>query len=229
MNRMCIAVLACMAALQARAQDGVALAGIEGSNATHSAYLGTVRPLAGSGLGKGWVQRYWLDYTRYRYEKTPVQDIDASVVGAEVALGYQDSSESGWWSAYVGGRYGNTRLSPDDPANEDRGGDFSAKLQFEGETALSPGWRINGIVSHVVAHSNYWARVRLERWLGDGLRVGPEFVAQGDPLYHLHKIGVYVGGIRLGEAAALTVKLGASKLSAERTGAYAGVEWYMPY
>lgn len=229
MNRKSIAVLACMVTLPAAAQDHVALAGVEGSNDTHSAYLGTVRPLPGSDLGKGWVQRYWVDYTKYRYEKTPVQDIDAKVFGMEIALGYQGSSAAGWWSAYVGGRYGNTRLTPDDPDNSDRGTEFSVKLQLEGETSLSPSWRVNGIASHVVDHSSYWARVRLEHWLGNGLRLGPEIVAQGDPLYHLHKIGAYVGGIRLGGAAALTVKLGASKLSSEPARAYTGVEWFMPY
>lgn len=229
MKRTWIGLAACAFAFPAKAQSGVALAGIEGSNGAHSAYLGTVLPVRGSALGKGWVQRYWIDYTTYVYEKAPGQDIDAKVAGAEAALGYQDSSERGWWSAYLGARYGNTRLSPDDLSNEDRGGDFSVKLQLEGEAALSPKWRLNGIVSHVVGHSSYWSRLRAQTTWGDHLLIGPEVVVQGDPLYRLYKLGVYVGGIRLGEDAALTVKLGASKLDSDSAGAYAGLEWYKPY
>lgn len=229
MNRIWIGLVACVLALPAKAQTGVALAGIEGANDTHSAYLGTVLPLRRSTLGKGWVQRYWLDYTAYRYEKLPGQDIDARVAGAEAALGYQDSSERGWWSAYLGGRYSNTRLSPDDLSNEDRGGDFSAKLQFEGETVLSSQWRLNGIASHVVGHSSYWARLRAQTTLGGHLLIGPELVAQGDPLYQLFKLGAYLGGIRVGGDAALTVKLGVSKLDSDSARAYAGIEWYKPY
>lgn len=229
MNRTWIGLFACALALPVRAQTGVALAGIEGANDAHSAYLGTVLPVPGSALGKGWVQRYWLDYTTYRYEKTPGQDIDARVAGAEAALGYQDSWEGGWWSAYLGGRYGNTRLSPDDLSNEDRDGDFSAKLQLEGEATVSPKWRLNGIVSHVVGHSSYWSRLRAQTTFGDHLLVGPEIVVQGDPLYRLYKLGAYVGGIELGAGGALTVKLGVSKLDSDSAGAYAGVEWYKPY
>ncbi len=229
MNRTWIGLVACALALPAQAQTGVALAGVEGASDTHSAYFGTVLPLRGSALGKGWAQRYWLDYTAYRYEKLPGQDIDAKVGGAEAALGYQGSSERGWWGAYAGGRYSNTRLSPDDLSNEDRGGDFSAKLQLEGEVALSSQWRLNGIASHVVGHSSYWARLRAQTGLRGHLLIGPEVVAQGDPLYHLVKVGAYLGGIRVGDDAALTVKLGLSKLDSDSARAYAGIEWYRPY
>ncbi|MFN3543944.1 MAG: cellulose biosynthesis protein BcsS [Thiobacillus sp.] len=211
------------------AQDAVALAGAEAGKGNGYAYLGTVLPLPGNRLGNGWVQRYWLDYTSYRYEKGPGAEIDATVVGGEAALGFQESGASGWWAAYLGARYGNTRLSPDDPTNEDEGGRLRAKLQLEGETAVSPSWRLNGIVSHLVGHSSYWLRVRAETTLGNGLRVGPEFVAQGDPNYRLHTLGVFVGGIKAGRNAALTLKGGLSKLESDSAGAYVGVEAYLPY
>lgn len=220
---------AAMAAWPALAQEKIALAGIEASRDSQYAYLGMVLPLPGQRLGQGLVQRYWLDYTTYRYEKTPGQDIDAKVAGVEAALGYQNGSERGWWSAYLGGRYGNTRLNPNDFENEDRGGELNFKLQLEGESALSSAWRVNGIVSHLIGQSSYWSRLRVQTVLSNQLLFGPELVAQGDPRYHLYKLGLFVGGIKLGHDAALTVKAGASKLDSESVGAYAGVEWYKPY
>lgn len=229
MTKYWITLAACLAALPVKAQTGIALAGTEVGNHTHSAYLGSVLPLPGSALGKGWVQRYWLDYTAYRYEKMPGLNIDSGVTGVEAALGYQDGSEKGWWSGYLGGRYGNTRLSPDDPTNENRGGTFNAKLQVEGERALSRAWRLGGIASHLIGQSDFWLRVRLHTVLGNQLLVGPELIAQGDPRYRLYKLGVFVGGIKVGREAALTLKLGASKQDSDSAGAYAGIEWYMPY
>lgn len=223
-----VLALAC-AALPAHARDAVVLAGAEAGKGTRYGYLGGVLPIAGSRLGKGWVQRYWLDYTAYRYEKSPGNDVDAKVMGGEAALGFQDGDGHGWWSAYFGARYGDTRLSPDDSVNEDRGGRFRAKVQLEGETALTSAWRLNGIVSHLVGHSSYWLRVRAQTALGNQLYAGPEFIAQGDPTYRLHKLGAFVGGIRLGGDVALTLKGGLSRLESDSTGAYVGIEAYMPY
>lgn len=229
MTKQWICLAACLVALPADAQTGVVLAGVEAGSDTHSAYLGTVLPLAGGTLGKGWVQRYWLDYTAYRYEKTPEQDIDARVTGLEAALGFQGGAGADWWSVYLGGRYDNARLSPDDPLNENRGGDFAIKLQLEGETALSSAWRVNGIASHLVGQSSYWLRLRAHTTLDNQLLLGPELIVQGDPLYRLFKLGVYVGGIKLGRNVELTVKVGASKLNSDSVGAYVGGEWYIPY
>lgn len=229
MTKQWICLAACLVALPADAQTGVVLAGVEAGSDTHSAYLGTVLPLGGGALGQGWVQRYWLDYTAYRYEKTPGQDIDARVTGLEAALGFQGGAGADSWSAYLGGHYGNTQLSPDDPFNENRGGDVSIKLQLEGETALSSAWRVNGIASHLIGQSNYWLRLRAQTMLHNQLLLGPELIVQGDPLYRLVKLGAYVGGIKLGRDAALTVKVGASKLNSDSAGVYAGGEWYMPY
>jgi hypothetical protein len=72
-------------------------------------------------------------------------------------------------------------------------------------------------------------RLRAQTRLDNQLLLGPELVVQGDPLYHLFKLGVHVGDIKLGREAALTVKAGASKLNSDPVGAYAGVEWYLPY
>jgi hypothetical protein len=213
----------------ALAGEPAALTGLEVARDSQYAYLGVVLPLPGQDPGRGLVQRYWLDYLTYRYEKTPTQDIDAEVLGGEAALGYQKSSERGGWGVYLGARYADTRLDPDDLSHEGRGGHWYAKLQLDGEVALGQGWRLGGIVSHVVDHDAFWARVRLQTPLAQRWQVGPEFIAQGDPNYRAYKLGVFVGNIRVGTDSALTLKAGASKSEDDSASPYAGVELYLPF
>lgn len=213
---------------QVQAQS-VLLSGVEASRDNAYAYLGMVTPLPGNALGKGWVQRYWLDHVAYSYDKTSAVAVDAKVDGFEAALGYQGSDPSGWWAAYAGARYAHTRFSPDDPDNDDRGTRLRAKLQLEGETALSPAWKINAIASHVVGADNYWARLRLQTRLTSGLDVGPEVIMQGARNYSAYRLGAYVGNIGLGKRAALTLKAGFAKPDNDSAAPYAGAELYLPF
>lgn len=224
-----VAGVAALAAGPALAQEQVVLTGFEVSRDSQYAYLGLALPLPGQRLGQGLVQRYWLDYLSYRYEKTPLQDVDAEVVGGEAALGYQDSHAGGWWGAYLGARYADTRLDPDDPGNDGRGKRWYAKLQLDGETELGAGWRINGIVSHLINRDTYWARLRVQTTLAEGWHVGPELVAQGDTDYRAYKLGAFFGNIRLGADSALTLKAGVSKPEDDAASAYAGAEFYLPF
>ena len=212
----------------ASAQRGIALAGMEVSRDDQYAYLGAVLPLPGQRLGNGFVQRYWIDYIGYRYQQSALQDIDAKVLGGEAALGFQQAESGSWWGAYLGARYANTRLSPDDPGNDDRGPRWRAKLQIEGETSLAGNWRINGILSHQIANDDYWARVRLQTTFKNKWHVGPEFVAQGDSNYSAQKLGAYVGNIWLG-GSALTLKAGVNNPEDFSRSMYAGAELYMPF
>ncbi|HQT30079.1 MAG TPA: cellulose biosynthesis protein BcsS [Thiobacillus sp.] len=211
------------------AQGGVALTGLEASRDNRSAYLGVVLPLSGQSLGQGFVQRYWLDYTGYQYEKQPFQTIQVDVAAVEAALGYQHSSAGSWWAAYLGAHYSDTHLSPADPDNTNQGKQLRAKLQFEGETDLAAGWRVNGIVSHLVGDFNYWTRLRVQTTLANRLHVGPELVVQGDAYYDAYKLGLFVGNIPLGRHSAFTLKGGISQTLKETASLYLGTEFYIPF
>src|SRR5690349_14163084 len=65
-------------------------------------------------LGQGWVQRYWLDTFSYTYDANG-RDIDANVFGADAMIGYQASRPGLSGAVYLGVRYSNAHLSPDDP------------------------------------------------------------------------------------------------------------------
>lgn len=218
-----------LVAWPAQAQERIALAGVEAGRDNRYAYFGTLLPVPGQRLGQGFVQRYWLDYIAYRYEKASQQDIDARVAGVEAALGYQRSDAAGWWGGYLGARYAGTRLSPGDADNDGEGRRVRAKLQFEGEIQATAGWRINGIVSHLVGDDNYWLRLRAQTVLGNAWHIGPEMVAQGDSTYRLYKLGAFLGNIRLGADSALTLKAGASKPENDPASLYAGAEFYIPF
>lgn len=215
--------------MPAWAQEGIVLTGVEASRDNQYAYLGMVMPLSGQRLGQGFVQRYWLDYTGYSYEKQPFQTIDSAVTAVEAALGYQQSNANSWWAGYLGAHYADTRLSPNDPDNTNEGRQWHARLQLEGETDVAEGWRGNGIVSYLVGDFNYWARLRLQTTLGNQLHVGPELIVQGDSYYDAFKLGVFVGNIKLGETSAVTLKGGVNKTSNESASLYLGAEFYIPF
>lgn len=229
MLRLLLAGLLGAAIAPAWAQESVVLTGVEASRDDYYAYLGTVLPLPGQRLGQGYVQRYWLDYLGYRYEKLPLQYIDSRVNAIEAALGYQQSSASTWWGAYLGARYANTRLSPNDPDNDDEGLRLRAKLQLEGETEAGAGWRVNGIASHLLGDYNYFMRLRMQTQLRNQWHIGPEVIVQGDSYYSAYKLGAFLGNIQLGTSSALTLRGGISKPESVAASLYLGAEFYIPF
>ncbi len=109
---------------------------------------------------------------------------------------------------YLGVRYSNAHLSPDDPGAALSGQQVFPKGQVEGETLLSPTWRIAGIAAYTFILDGYWTRLRVLRSLADTRFIGPEVVAQGDPDYSALKLGVVFGGIPLSSKVFLNVKGG---------------------
>lgn len=229
MMKLLLASLTLVSASSVWAEEKVVLAGAEVGRDSQYAYLGILQPFPGQRLGSGFVQRYWLDYITYQYDKAPAQTIEVRIVSGEAALGYQQSNANSWWGMYLGARYANTRLSPVGPGNEGRGGRLRTKVQLEGETEVGAGWRINGSASHLVGDANYWARLRLQTVLANQLRVGPEVIVQGDSSYSAYKVGAFVGNIKLGASTALTLKAGMNKSGDAPASLYAGAEFYIPF
>jgi len=140
------------------AQDRLLLAGGEYSDAAYYTYSGLILPGPGPREnGRGFVQRYWIDWFGYQYDGAPGL-VEAEAYGAEAALGYGASSESGWATFSVGARFTNTDLSPNDPTATARGKQWGAKFQVEGERDLAPSWRAGGIASYTAGQDSYWAR-----------------------------------------------------------------------
>jgi len=203
-------------------EDRLALGGFEYSGAGSYAYAGVIMPLAQQPSDSRFVQKYWLDWLTYNYDKDS-QQIDATAAGLEASLGYQVAGKQGWAGLYIGGVVRNTDLSPDDPSNGARGTKLRLKLQADGE--LTPQhWRLAGIAAYIAGQNAYWLRARALYDLKGNFWTGPELIYQGDPTYRRTQLGWAIEGFKLGAGVTLGIKAGASKNEGESTRAYVGLE-----
>src|SRR4051812_7361426 len=176
-------------------EDRLALGGAEYSGAGSYAYAGIIMPLSEHPSGSRFVQKYWLDWLTYSYDKNG-QPIDAQAAGLEAALGYQVSGSQGWAGLYIGGLVRNTELSPDDVDNGARGTKLRLKLQADGE--LTPQhWRLAGIAAYIAGQNAFWLRARALHDLRGHLWTGPELIYQGDPTYRRTQLGWVIEGFNL--------------------------------
>lgn len=199
------------------------LAGAETSGDASFMFLGYVAPVGEGHLGDGLVQRYWIDWSRYRYDRAGTQ-IDASAPGVEAALGWQKGYESGWWAAYLGAAYRNTSLSPDDPTSAVRGSMLRPKLQLEGEFNLPAEWRISGIASYIGGQDAWFLRGRLLHGVPGDWRWGGEASWQGDPSYRANQQGAVLVLPRTAGGWDFGFKLGSRQVGGVAARAYAGIE-----
>ena len=118
------------------------LAGAELADTAYYGYAGLVLPGPGGSGERGWLQRYWIDAFGYEYDAGPGR-VEAEAYGLEASLGYGSSSERGWASAWVGLRYTDTDLSPDDPTATARGSQTGFKFQLDGERLAEAAARLD--------------------------------------------------------------------------------------
>ena len=216
-----------VAASVARA-EGLALGGFDASKDGNSAYIGTIKPIAGGNLGQGLAVRLWADYNTYSYA-TDSSLIDAKASGLEVALAYQTSSGENWGSVSLGPRYTYTRLSPDDPSNNESGAKWGLKAQVGGEVVAMPNLFVNAFAAYTTGTEAYWARLRLLYRFDGGLRTGPELIGHGNTVYRAVQVGWVLSGIKLGASSEVGLKVGARHTEGESTQPYAGVEFVAPF
>ncbi len=203
----------------ALAADALVLAGAEVARSAGYAYLGYLAPLPGSALGSGWVHREWLDALQYSYDSG--ERITARSPGISVAIGYQGHDASAAWAGYLGVRFADTRLSPDDPGNVNRGARTRAQAQLEYRVPRAvAGAEFDGLAQWEFGSQSWYARMRLNGW-----RFGPELVFKGSPDYHAVQVGLTTRlyGNQAGDA--LTLKGGVMRQSGDSTGPYLGLEW----
>jgi hypothetical protein len=208
----------------AGAEDRLFLAGGEYSDAAYYTYSGLILPGPGPREnGRGFVQRYWVDWFGYQYDGAPGL-VEAEAYGAEAALGYGASSEAGWATFSVGARFTNTDLSPDDPTATARGKQWGAKFQVEGERDLAPSWRAGGIASYTVGQDSYWARGRVMRRLDESQALGAEFIANGNTEADATAAGVVYTLQPKASRWSVNLKAG-YRFQQDADGAYGGLEF----
>lgn len=218
-----LGLLACAGSAIVEADDRLLLAGGEYSDAAYYAYTGVVLPGPGREDGQGFLQRYWLDRFGYEYDGGPGR-VEARAWGAEAALGYGASSAAGWWSAYLGVRYTDTDLTPDDPSAEARGSQVGGKIQLEAERALSAAWRASAIVSYANQQNGYWGRARLMHGQTRARAFGVEFVASGNDEVDSTATGLVFTASPVDSRWSASLKAG-YRFQDEGDGAYGGLEF----
>lgn len=216
-------LVALVAAVRVDAEDRLFLAGGEYAESAYYTYSGLILPGPGPRQnGRGFVQRYWADWFGYEYEGAPGR-VEAEAWGAEAALGYGASSETGWATFSVGARFTSTDLSPNDPSATARGRQWGAKFQVEGEHDLAPSWRAGGIASYTVGQDGYWARARVMHRFDAARAFGGEFIANGNTEADSTAAGLVFAVQPQASRWSLSVK-GGYRFQQDADGAYGGVE-----
>jgi hypothetical protein len=219
-------LLACTAG-SAAAQDKFFLAGGEAAPASYYSYVGVVLPGPFSKDGQGFKQRYWVDRFGYEYDGAPGR-VKARATGAEAALGYGVSNAAGDWGAiFLGLRYTDTTLTPDDVGAKARGSQTGLRVQFEGETALSASLRGSGILSYTNEQDAYWVRGRLMHRVNQGWSVGGEAVAAGNRESDFTSIGA-IFSLQATTTTSVGFKVGYRAQDGEN-GAYGGIELFVAF
>lgn len=210
---------AALGASPALAEPRQLFLGSEGASTQAYAYVGILAPWADSGAR--WATRYWIDAQRYEYDSNG-RTVVGKAVGFSPAVVRSFPFADGYVALSAGLRFADTRLTPDDPGNKQRGFKTSVPLQIDGQLRAGR-TTVSGIASAEPDVGSYWTRARV---IGDGLlgplALGVEVIAKGSDEYSARQAGLVVGAERV------TVKLGASRQDGRSTGAYLGVEVGMP-
>lgn len=213
--------------ISASANEWLGLTGVElGANHNTYAYAGVIAPLtSNTGLGQGWVQRYWLDWLEYAYDSEG-EEIRAKAPGASALLGYQQSNSEGYLAGYAGVGYRNTTLSPDRPDADVRGPQSSLQVLGEMDHRFAQSWRFVGAAQVSFGRDSYWTRAKfLHNASTASYWQGVEVIFQGDPDYYAAKIGLVLDELRVGGGVTANFKLGSNKTKDLKPGAYAGIEF----
>jgi hypothetical protein len=206
----------------AQAAESLFITGAEYSEDNQYAFIGTIVPFKGSSLGNGWVQRYWLEWLRYKFSHNG--EVEARSPGVEAALGYQKAYTSGYWSAYAGIYYRDVEHSPETEEPRVRGSMTRLRMGLGAEEELGRLWRVDGIASYVFVQEAFWMRGRLLRSIRGPLSAGAEAIFQGDPDYQGTKLGAVITGFEPFRRASLELKAGVGKIEQRASKPYVGVE-----
>lgn len=209
-----LATLALLAWTCCARAESVVVGGGAFSTQTRAAYAGVVLPLPGGRLGDGWSQSLFATGIRYQYPLGG-RTIDGTATGLKYGLLRQYPLTGGSLGLGGGLNWHHTGLSPDDPANRNRGGRLrpSAELQWRSEPERA--WRSQLFGQYVFGERSHLLIGFVGRRLGTGVAIGPQFSTGGDPNYRVHGAALALEGLRLG-AAEVGVSLGAQRLEGGR-------------
>ncbi|MEP4036430.1 cellulose biosynthesis protein BcsS [Pseudophaeobacter sp.] len=210
----------------ATAQSTSVFTGVELAEDSYTIYGGLVTALNRDINSSGALLRFSAVYGEYEYATTGVPGgiVDIDGTSFDLMLGYQWVGTKATTSVYLGAEYRDNSLSPADPLNSTSGDETGVKAQFEvfSTDGSMPGSSL--IASYSTAYDSYFVRGRLGFSAGS-LHLGPEVTALGNDEFDATKVGVFLGGIKLGNSADLSLSLGYSDNSGSTNtdGIYGGI------
>ncbi len=193
--------------------------------------LGAIGAIGDTHFGSGPVWRVMTDALGYNYVGGRANStIEGRAYAGEAALGYIESFQGGSSVAgYVGGVYRHTSLSPNDPGNQLRGGQWGLKTQAEGTLYYTPDIRSGLQAAYVFGPDNWWTRANTQ-WRPSFLPwgnffIGPEAVLQGDSTYTAWQAGALINGIHVTETSEIGIRAGYKKIQDLSGTLYGGAEF----
>ncbi len=192
----CASMAIIMIALSTNAHaESVVFSGAEGPSNSSYAYLGTVIPMEGEQLGRGWYRKVVISMIRYRFQSTergPAEDVNGRTPGIEGGIGYawQFGTRTLDLSATVG--YRNIHLSPFEPRNEKTGDVFTLNPQVMAYTPLAGAFDADLIANYSIGMGNSFARLRGGFRPAEGWRTGLETKHLKGDSYEIHTAGLFL-------------------------------------
>ena len=190
-------------------------------------------PINGDLDADGWLVRLWVEGQTFDYDTELIgvpgdTEIDADGYGLEAAVGYQWSDVFGDGSSqasvYIGGKYRDLDLDPNDPGSDADNEDTGVKGQLELTSEVSDAWNVSLIGSYTHNIEDYWVRLRPGYRYSDSLTIGPEFVALGGDEWDKQQVGLFSDGYEFFAGTTLGFNAGAEReASTDDYHAYLGV------
>lgn len=220
-----VAVAFALSLSSAAHAEHVVFSGAEGSSNSSYAYLGTVIPMEGEQLGRGWYRKAVISMIRYRYQSTErgdAEEVTGKIPGIEGGIGHawQFGGRTLDLSATVG--YRNIRLSPFEPKDEKTGNVITLNPQLMAYTRLSDRTDADLIANYAIGLGNSFARLRAgfrpaERW-----RTGIETKRLKGDSYEVRAAGVFIS-LPISDKLTMDITAGKEKPRDDPSASYGGI------
>lgn len=181
-------------------ESRLALSGIGGGGDSLFAYMGVIQALDGSINDTGPLVRLWANLYEFDYATSiagrPAR-IDATGFGGTLEAGYQWTWLGiGRIAGYIGVRFRDHVLTPDDPNSDLDSADAGLILGIDGGLNITGNIRLAGSYSYTVGFDEYWLQSRAGYRLPN-FRIGPELVLFGGENYEYQRYGAFISDIVL--------------------------------
>lgn len=169
----CLFSLAGIAAARAGSPQNLFVGGGSYSASSQFAYIGSILPLAGGALGKGFFVSPFASWSRYTFEKDG-KTFTGSEPSASLGVGYAWQLPHLDLNLSVAGGYSNTTVTPYAPAGSFHGGQWFAEPEIYAHVHLPEGASLTVNGGYLTGLRSYWGSSYLLVPVTRSVSIGPE-------------------------------------------------------